>query len=239
MKFFRIILMIFATSTINLFAGDVDVSIEYMEFALLDKYALFSTPAVVSKNNQLQSLVVFDLPSGFGASIWTSSDLVDGSGDEVDWNLTWGTSCGKTNISVEVGAWDINPVFSGVDDILTTAVRVSREVRLPFVGKAELYLKPRYYHTDPGFLGEGLEVVLGGNKDVDLSERVSARLGPFLAYNDGFGIKKGFAFGFDANLSCSVTERVSFFLRGKVITPLGVAENQTVESVGTGFSVSF
>jgi hypothetical protein len=210
--------------------ADNSVKVIKIETVLVDKYVLFSTPTTISTDPQVQSLIVFGLPTGFSASIWNSADLGGTAGNEFDWDLGWGHQFEGFRLDVGVGAWDFDPVFSEIDAI-TAFAKVSTEA---FGGT--IYLKPRFYSTDADFLGNGWHVVAGFDRIFKIGS-LNLSLNPFVTYDDGFGRESGFNLGADVRLGKRFGEHTDVFLTGRAIKSL--TGDDFVHSVGVGVSYTF
>jgi hypothetical protein len=211
--------------------ADNSVKILKVETLMVDKYILFSTPTTVSENPQIQSLVVFGLPAGFSASIWNSSDLAGTAGNEFDWDIAWGHQFDGFRLDTGIGAWDFDPVLDKIDAI-TAYAKVSTEV---FGGT--LYFKPRFYHTDADFLGNGWHVKVGFDRSLMIGS-LNLSLNPFVTFNDGFGRESGVYLGTDVRIGKRFGEHTDVFLTGRAIKSLTEGDD-FVHSMGVGVSYAF
>lgn len=191
------------------------IKLTKFEVSVHDKYLLFLIPVVVSNETQLRTLTVFDFGKGFGGSVWTSSDLNGNQGNEIDYDLFYSYSFGKINLETGFGIWDVNPVMDGIDDIVTVYTKFTL---------GDLYVLPRYYHTDASFLGQGWNISYGLNKTFPITDRLSFSINPGGSYNDGFVATKNWNFLFGSALNFKLGEKSTVSLTGKIITDFDIDE---------------
>jgi len=145
------------------------------------------------------------------------------------WTVTFG-----------VGMWDIEPVFEGLDDILTTNIKiVSPSVKITENLALSAFLLPRYYWSDESFLGDGWNISTGVNASYKIADKISLGFGPFISKDSGFGVDPGWTLGTNLGLTYSLTDDVSLSLNYRILTPITDNDNDTVDSFGLSWTRRF
>jgi hypothetical protein len=204
-----------------------------IETILVNRYIGFKSPGLFDAGMHIQTYFGFELPNNFYFSLWHSQGLENIFANEIDFNVGWWYEFETFTIDVTLGMWDLQPLFSNMDDIFSGAVTISKEI-----WQGELSLETRYYYTSPDFISSGLVASLGYNQVIPLDEKVEVTLSPFLSYDDGFGIDSGLNLGGDLRIEYLVNDKWSVFGSARIITPI-TGENETVHSFGLGMSRKF